>query len=79
MGELQEKTKIVRGRMRAIAPCYVNENLYKPGDEFDYEGPPSRAFHNVKSDPPPIGYATYEAEIDAAIMKQPSEVIEKIR
>jgi ABC-type transporter Mla subunit MlaD len=31
--------------MIADAPCYVNDTLYKPGDEFEYDGPEGMAFH----------------------------------
>ena len=61
----------VKGRMKAVSRCYVNEQLYVPGDEFDYEGPPSRAFYPVNQ-PIPVNAeakASYDREMDAKIDK----------
>lgn len=41
--------------MVAVAPCYVNERLYKPGEEFEYDGPEGQAFHVKGGKPiPPV-------------------------
>lgn len=34
-------------RMVANDTCYVNDRIYKKGDEFEYDGPSGKAFHPV--------------------------------
>ena len=54
-------------QMIATDYCYVNEMFHKPGEKFDYDGPPSHAFHPVDGKPlPPLNLdGVFGKQVDA--------------
>ena len=60
-------------RWIAVAECFVNNNLYKPGDQFDYDGPQGRAFRPLDGLPavPVDGEPLPPIDFDRAFGNQP--------
>lgn len=49
--------------MIAVERCYLNDRLYEPGETFEWDGAPGRAFHPVDAPPRP------QLNLEAALSK----------
>jgi len=67
---LRPFTSLNRGEimalMKAVAKCFVNNQMYEAGEEFEYDGPAGSAFHKIGATPNP------ELNFDDAINAMPS-------